>query len=443
MRLISLNYHTWCKQHPPAHGDTWYRELYPYNVFAQVDFSPELIGVEQTLEYNRTAYSAKISLIEMQDNGRYRTTFELRTGPQSTAQLWEEQRWNTTFQIIYSDSYWFVSVYAKREQLKDYVAGFKRGSFDKITLNKSLPLRDLLFRTLALSMAEAKFPLGAHNEEFDYLGEGVRRLEEHPQFRRKPWPFTPLLAVARDTWVVVSFTEEQAHRLAFYLSNQCHNLYVVFCNPTYTRHHRCDHPSTHVLSLHDFANLLADAVRFKYEPQIRFLQNQLGPLEKDDPKKLLAEITNPLEEEYEVQNTDLMEAWSLAKVTPKTQEDAFHYLAAMNVINAWISKNRKNHKGDAPRLNKSLRDMYSFKTHVATLITDLIVTPRPFVKLFVAKNLALIEINSFQFAFHNVPKNETILQFEHGTANREIAWCGRRLQPLAPLLLRYARAIKN
>jgi hypothetical protein len=443
MRLIGLNFHTWCKQHPTDHNDTWYRELYPYNVFSQIDFSHNLVGAQQNIEYNRANYSAKILSIEEQDNGRYKATFELLTGPKSKTQSWKEQSWNTAFQIIYSDSYWFITVFAKRDPLKDYVSRFKRGSFEKININKSLPLSDLLFRTLVLSVAEEKFPSGRYNETFEHLSEGVRFTEEHIQFLRKSKPFTPLLSVERNIWVVVSFTEEKAHRLAYHISNQCHTLYVVFCNPTYTRHHRCKHPSTHILSLHDFSNILTDTVRLKYEVQIRFLQNHLNTTESADPKKLLAEIASPLLEEYDLQKSDLMESLSIAKIIPTTREDVFHYLAAMNVINAWLSRNRKNKGQGDPQLNKLFRDMYFFKTYLSNFITDLIINPKPFVQLFIDNELSLIEINSFQFSFHNILKNETIIQFQNSLDNKKIVWRGKRLQPIAPLLLKYARAVKG
>lgn len=442
MRLSGLNFHTWCKQHSADHNDTWYRELYPYNIFDQIDFSQNLIDVQQSIEHNRANYYAKITSIEPQENGRYKATFELLTGPKSKTQSWKEHSWNTAFQIIYSDNYWFITVFAKRDPLKDYVSRFKKGNFEKININKSLPLSDLLFRTLVLSIAEEKFPSGEYDKPFDYLSEGVRITEEHPQFLRKPKPFTPLLSLKRDIWVVVSFTEEKAHRLAYHISNQCHTLYVIFCNPTYTKHHRCKHSSCHVLSLHEFSNILTDTVRLKYEPQTRFLQNHLNTLESADPKKLLAEIANPSLEEYEVQKSDLMEALSIAKMIPTTKEDIFHYLAAMNVINAWLSRNRKN-KATDPQLDKLFKDMYFFKTYVSNLITDLIINPKPFAKLFVDKELSLIEIDSFQFSFHNIPKNETIFQFQKSLENREIVWRKKRLQPIAPLLLKYARAIKN
>ncbi|MGI4872985.1 MAG: hypothetical protein ACRYFX_17630 [Janthinobacterium lividum] len=434
-----MNFQTWCKQHPVEHNDTWYRELYPYNVFERIDFAHNLIGIQQEIEFNRTSYSAKISGIDLQENGRYKATFELSTNDKT----WKKHSWNTIFHIIYSDSYWFVTVFAKNDTLKDYVSRFKRGSFQKISLNKSLPTADLLFRTLTLQIAEEKFPIGKYNTEFAFIPEGIRYIQEHPQFIRKSKPFTPLFSVERDIWVVASFTEEKAHRLAYHLSNQCHKLYVVFCNPTYTRHHRCKHPDTHIISLYEFSNLLSDSILLNYKPQIRFLQNHLNLDETTDSKKVLSEILNPLRDEYEVQKSDLMEAWSIAKLVPTTEGDIFHYLAAMNTINAWLGRNRRDKNKNQSQVDKLFRDMYFFKTHLTKLLVYLIENPKPFTKVFIENQLTLIEIKGFQFSFHNIPKSDAITQFQSSSKNKKIEWCGKRLQPIAPLLLKYARAMKQ
>ncbi|GAB3634498.1 hypothetical protein GCM10027422_00880 [Hymenobacter arcticus] len=441
MHLSSLDFQTWCKQHPD-HKDIWYRELYPYNVFKLIDFSTELLDVQQEIEFNQVNYLAKINTIELQENGRFKTTFELTTNSGSKTQAWKDYTWNTVFQIVYSDNYWFVTVFAKNDPSQDYVSRFKRGNFQKINANKSLPLSDLLFRTLVLLISAKKFSTGKHNVTFAPLLQGVRNTEEHPQFIRKSKSFTPIFSVDRDIWVVVSFTEEKAHRLAYHLSNQCHNLYVVFCNPTYTRHHRCKHLETHVLSLHEFSSFCAGSAYVEYETQIRFLQNHLNLSETADSTALLAEITSPTQENYEIQKSDLMEAWSVAKLVPTTDNDTFHYLAAMNVINAWLSRNRKNKPTNKSQQDKLFRDMYFFKTYLSNLLTELIERPRASTKIFIENELTLIEIIGFQFSFHNLPKNEIITRFQNSQENQPIVWCGKRLQPIASLLLRYAIALK-
>ena len=38
MKLNSLNFETWCKNHSSDHQAKWYRELYPFHIFQKIDF---------------------------------------------------------------------------------------------------------------------------------------------------------------------------------------------------------------------------------------------------------------------------------------------------------------------------------------------------------------------------------------------------------------------
>ena len=180
MKLKNFTFEQWRKNHLPTHNDKWYRELYPFGVFKYIDFGNEFINRKQK--------------IELQDNNRYRTTFDLSTLPKSKTQEWKNRKWNTTFQVVYSQDFNFITV-----------------------------------------------------------------------FKKKANRFSPIYSIDRDIWVCYSFSEEKAHRLAFYNANQCKNLIVVFCNPTYTRHHRCDYIGTKIISLYELSELVSSAIRKKYE----------------------------------------------------------------------------------------------------------------------------------------------------------------------------------
>ena len=55
----------------------------------------------------------------------------------------------------------------------------------------------------------------------------------------------------------------------------------------------------------------------------------------------------------------------------------------------------------------------------------------------------MIELNDFQFSFHHVPMSDKMTEFLNSDRNIEIKWSGKRLQPIAPLIFRYARQLNK
>ena len=444
MKLKNLNFDQWLRNHSPDHNDIWCRELYPFNVFKHIDFDHALINKEQKLDFNSISYYVTLTKIELQENGRCRTSFDISTFPKSKSQEWKQRKWNTTFQIVYSQNFDFITIFAKKEDpSKDYVVKFMKGNFEKINSEKSIPVSELLIRTLIFHILEEAFPGGKHNQEFEFLDEGVNDRPEHPQFQRnKKNHFTPIYSIGRDLWICYSFNEEKAHRIAFYNANQCQKLMVIYCNPSYTRHHRCKYEGTEIISIYELSEKVSSEVRNKYEKQIRFLQNHLNLLETVNIEELFAEIIQPKQKQYEIQKSDLMEAFGIMKILPKSETDFFHSLCCINLINAFLSRQRKGSQlleKDA----KLFRNMYSFKSYLCDILTERIKAKNFSAPLYIEKSLIIIEVNGFQFSFHNVPLNETLEIFSKSQNNRNIEWSGKRLQPIAPLLLKYSRGVRQ
>lgn len=442
MTLQDLDFGTWCRNHEDDHDSKWCRELYPYNVFRQINFAPDKINFEQTVEFNRMDYFATIKKIELQENNRYRTTFELSTIPASKSQSWKKRTWNDSFQIVYTIYNKFITVITKKEDpSKDYVTRFMKGNFHKININRSLPISDLLFKSL-LHISEENYAGGQHNRKYNFIEKGIRNLPEHPQFKRRKFDFFPLYSIDRNIWISYAFNEKKAHRIAFYNANQCEKLLVVFCNPTFNRHHRCIYSNTQIISLFEFSDLLTSNLRLKYEPQIRFLQNHLNIGEQFNIDELNEEIENPKQAVYEIKKSDLMEALGVMKILPTSEFDTFHSLAAINLINSWISTNRYK-QNISDKDVKLFRNMNYFKTCLADVLTDLIKREVDFAKIYIENDLSIVEIFGLQFSFHHTPKNETISTYEKSNANTVIIWKGKRLQPIASLLLNYSRTLRN
>src|SRR6218665_155159 len=133
MKLKNLNFEQWQKNHTPDHNDKWCRELYPFSVFKNINFDNDLIDKEQQIDFSGISYFVTITKIELQENGRFRTTFDIATFPKSKTQEWKQRKWNTTFQIVYTPNNEFITIFSKKEDpSKDYVVRFMKGNFQKI-----------------------------------------------------------------------------------------------------------------------------------------------------------------------------------------------------------------------------------------------------------------------------------------------------------------------
>lgn len=444
MKLKNLNFDQWLKNHSIDHNDKWCRELYPFNIFRLIEFDNSFIDKEQKFDLNGILYYVTLKKIEIQDIERYRASFDISTFPKTKTQEWKQRKWNTTFQIVYSLEFDFITVFAKKEDpSKDYVVRFMKGNFEKINHEKSIPVSELLIRTLILHIVEEAYLGGKHNQEYEITRKGINEAPEHPQYpRKKINRFTPIYSIERDLWICYSFSEEKAHRIAFYNANQCHKLIVVFCNPTYTRHHRCTFEGTEVISIYELSEKISSQVRKRYEKQIRFLQNHLNLSENINIKEVLNEINNPKKEEYEILKSDLMEAFGIMKILPVNDSDFFHSLCCMNLINAYLSRQKKI-KQQSDKDNKLYRNMYFFKTYLTSILSDRIIAKNFSSPIYIDNNLIIVEINEFQFSFHNIPLNETLEIFVKSKDNKKIIWSGKKLQPIAPLLLKYSRLLRQ
>lgn len=445
MILNNLNFATWCKNHDDEHNAKWCREVYPWVVFSKIDFAQDKIGTIQTVLFNKINYNIKVIDIKQQNNGRFIATFELITIPKFNKMKWEERTWNTCFQMVYTPNGDFITVFTKKEDpSKELVSKFMKGNFLKVEEYRSIPVSELLFKSLISYIAKEEFTELLYYKEYAYIPEGYRTLPEHNQFKARQKAFYPLYSLGRERWISYCFNEEKAHRMALSIANQCNYLIVIYCNPIYTRHHRCTYPNTEVLSLYEFCNRISPKTRKKYEKQIKLLQNHLNIPTEQSIASIIKEINNPAKDFYPIEKPDLMESYGIMKMEISNLYDAFYYFAAMNLINAWLS--RKNKIANASKKEAKLfKDMYYFKTYIQSTITDLINNNKQIedINIYIEKNLVMIDLLGFVFSFHNIPLNEAIIQYSLSNKNKTIEWTGKRLQPIAPLLLAYARLISH
>lgn len=439
MRIKNCHFEKWSENHSDIHKDRKFRQLYPFAIFSQINFDKLNIGIEQIIQFNDLEYKCLISKIENTESNRLRATFTLVSNPKSNTQSWKKRFWDETFQIIYSKNYDFITVFTKKEDpSKDYIKRFYKGNFKKITKNRSIPLSDLLFKTLITTLSEDLFGKGDYYKEYKLLKNGYRKLENiNKEFKIKPNNFfSPIYSNARKLWVCHSFNEEKAHRIAFYNANQCNELYVVYCNPTYTRHHRCKYSNVHIVSIYEFVLINSEEITMNNFKQIRFLQNHLNEQKEYSNNELINEINDPKSENYEIYKSELMEALAIMKITPNSNYQLFYYLSAMNLLNAWIEEKKKEKK------EKLFSNMYFFKTYLSKTLENLISGNNFGAKIYLKPEIVIIELNNFQFSFHHIKMSKKLNDFMNSKLNIKIDWKRKRLKPISSLLFRYSQQFK-
>ena len=431
MQLKNCNFKTWLSNHDPEHKDKIYRELYPYLAISKINFDGSKINVVQRFDINLVFYWCVIHEIKLQDNGKYKAKFYLKSSSEHSSKKWKNIIWNDDFQVIFSESYEFVTVFTKREDpSKKMLKHFFKGSFDSIKEKKSLPLSNLFFRTAVVTISEELYKDGVFDAE--YFNEFIYKEKSTNKLKIKPnSTFNPVYSIGRQLWVSYAFYEEKAHRIVLYNYNQCEELIVVYCNPNYTRHHRCKHENVRILSLFEFYFLTNNKSQSKMLNQIRFLQNNLKSIQTPTKEELIKEINLPENSAYKISQYELMEALAIMKIIPENSNNLFHYLSSMNLLNAWISRAKKN---------KNLRlfnDMYYFKTYVSKVVRHLLTVNNYGAKISYENNLTIIEIYEFQFSFHHVPYDENVAELLKPL--KKIRWNEKRLQPIAPLVFKYTK----
>ena len=131
------------------------------------------------------------------------------------------------------------------------------------------------------------------------------------------------------------------------------------------------------------------------------------------------------------------EALAALKTPAGSKDDLRYQLAAAVVLNAWIEEER--------RLGYSQRKrFYAFKQHVDQVARWAIATRLDGVEIWSEESgagalpILFVRIDNVDFSFHAIPvAGELPQQIDAPT------WSGVRLKPIAPLVLRWARDLRQ
>lgn len=373
-------------------------------------------------------------------NGRTSWLVKITTAPASRRKLWEHRQWDDVFQLVLASDGHFITLFTQeKDPSKELVRQFFQGRL--ITNSaRSLPVSALLFRSLVLYAAE---------DVFGPLDRGLvlpTPSSDHDELRHtsaetdSTW--VPFLSRGLELWISYAFAEEKAHRVGLMNFSAAARLIVVYCQPTFSQHQRCNAANVQVLSLQEFVSLGAGPGRFNFLPQARLLINNLHleNAEHREPQlpasNLLAEIQSGQCKPIKIETSELREAKAGLGIVIVNASDVAYLCACANLINAALNKKIGNYEGSV-RLSK---DVYTFKSRLALSLAKVTDLNIPEVALFVAEeNLVYVKVGKVQFSFHSIPRISALEEYAKSARNIPQQWNGVRLQPIAGLVLAWAR----
>jgi len=242
---------------------------------------------------------------------------------------------------------------------------------------------------------------------------------------------------------VAQWTEEKAHRFALLNANQCMELIVVYCHPTFSQHHRCLYPRVKIISLLNFVSGSRDQGKSLFHRQARFLINNLR-IQEIKSKKYTKSSKQLEREIIASRNTKklrisvslLREAKSGLEFEIKTVGDAAYFFSCANLINAAMTG--RHGVGSIP--TSLSKEVYSFKARVSDVVESMIQDPIEGVKIYFDRHLMYVKIDRIQFSFNAIAHSRAIKRFIYSAANKRQHWSGIRLQPISPIVLDWGRA---
>ena len=137
-----------------------------------------------------------------------------------------------------------------------------------------------------------------------------------------------------------------------------------------------------------------------------------------------------------IAEADVSEALAALK-RPCTSKSEFRYqLAAGVLLNAWIEEERR--LGFVRR-----KKFYAFKQQIGALVKWAVNEGLPGTRVWAdtesIRPILYIRIDDVDFSFHAIPNTNDFLESGIHTP----IWSGVRLKPIAPIVLEWARAMRN
>jgi hypothetical protein len=454
-QIIGISYNRWIQNHPVGHDAVWYRECMPWAVLRETDFSSNLIGIQQNIIINDEEFSVIVINIILQENGR--SIAKIKISAKNPSKLSNEYPWDTIFSLFFDPStYEFIKAFPSKDRpLKSSVKQFMCGRLEKLSSNRHSRL--LYARTFMSFVTSELFPeldyLRYYNILDDYRPPNPLKKGLRPASR----PAIPMFSNGRKFWIYFCWEESSAHRFGLRYSTQCDRMLIVFAIPVYTKHHRCEHKGVEILSLSEFVDRLRYPLRAFFDRQLWFIRE--GFLPDPDQELIWYPTRSEIKELVPIRLEELRESMSIRELNLENEHDVAYILSAYNLINAWVARIKDDQEfSDREGLFKEL---YSFKNRLSAAIARLTLVKIPNVNIFIdtstSKNTTYVTVKGVQFSFHYLTLKNILIKYEKSKENAQIIkgdyledyskspdnqiqdWTSYRLQPIAPLILAWAR----
>ncbi|MCC7539841.1 MAG: hypothetical protein IT379_26705 [Deltaproteobacteria bacterium] len=416
LRIRGINFSTWLRNHAPDHDARWYRELYPWPVFARGDYAPELIRYPQIVDEGDVTYTLTVTSIKTQANQRLCYRVHLSTNGLG----WTSRAWDHDFNLIADTSGAFITLFtAQQDPLKRAVADFFHGRWRDVEAFRSLSASRLLAATLASRVV---------SESAIFCG-----VEEYPTLLIRG--HRPMFSKGDDLWIVYRFYAEDAYTFARWAASRCASVIALYFAETKYQYLRGLPPNATVISV---ADLDRTRLHGKYAAHVVFLLHQLhSPGEDLSEEAIRGALTgeNPAEE-VDIAEGDVQESLAALRLPLENVADLRYVLAAGVVINAWIDCERSLGK-------RQRKKFYAFKQQIADAVRWALRAQPPGVIIWIEEPFLYARVDNVDFSFTAIPLEEGVRATLTARDTTRITWRGVKLKPIAPIVLSWARKLRG
>lgn len=423
VRLRGLTFEAWLRSHGSKdRSERWLRELYPWPVFAEVEYGRDVKGLTQNVSHQDVEYKVVVRDVTWQEE---HGTFKYRVHVGCAGLGWLARSYDDEFDICARGDGTFVTLFhaAKKEPLERIAKAFLARRWDAIDREQlaTLAVSRFLAATLVGKIAEEAF---------------VEEALQHVPSTRLIKGVDPLFTSAAGGLVVgYRFFAENAYEWAR-MSRGAKRVVGLYCADTKYQF-RTDLPPR--ASVQSVAELDDKRLSGKYADLIRvILRGNEMPGDTATLDELSAIVSGRKKvAAVMVTERDVHEALAAMKLVCRSKADLRYQLAAAVTLNAWIESELR--LGFVQR-----KKFFAFKKQVAELVSWAAQSHEPGVDVWVepgtaeASAFVFVRIDDVDFSFQAVPLPRT-----GAWTGVQREWSGVRLKPIAPLVLGWARQVRD
>jgi hypothetical protein len=422
VKIRNVSFDVWLRSHGGKTAEErWLRELYPWPVLARVEYDPKKIGHIQKIQYDQVDYDVTLMLVRWQPR---QETFRYRIRVDSEGLGWHARSFSDEFDLCAGPDGNFVTLFhSKTEEPLEKIA---RAFFGRRWGN----LRPELFQSLAVSRFLAA-SIVAHIVECAFSGIELT----HYPGTRLIGSTSPMFASESALWIGYRFFSEDAYTWARQSAKAASKVIALYFADTKYQF-RTDLPSN--VKVHSIIEFDNAELHGQFEELIRVLLRNLelpkanfAWNEADSIVRGLISAPSVL-----ITEADVHEALAAIRLHCNSKSDLRYQLAAGVVLNAWIENER--------RLGHNQRKkFYAFKERIGSLVTWAAEEELPGVEIWIEilsnGPLLFVRVDDVDFSFHAIPGAEKFYTRHHESP----VWSGVRLKPIAPIVLAWARALRD